>query len=75
MSLHYNRENVSLFVDGTEIINYESKIPGIIIQRPLCSGNISVDNMKKLDLMDMLMILVLIMMVLYLMIFYTFINI
>ena len=51
LSLHYNRENSYLFVNGTEIIKFKSKIPEIILPRPLCLGNIlkdwSVDNMEK----------------------------
>ena len=53
LSLHYNRENGYLFVNGTEIIKFKSKISEIILPRLLCLGNISkdwaVDNMKKRD--------------------------
>ena len=73
LSLHYNRENSYLFVNGCEIIKFKSKISEIIFPRPFCLGNISkdwsVDNMKKKDLMVSLMILALIMMVIQLMIF------
>ena len=51
LSLHYNRENSYLFVNGCEIIKFKSKISEIIFPRPFCLGNISkdwsVDNMKK----------------------------
>ena len=70
-SLHYDRENSHLFVNGTEITKFKSKIPEIILPRQLCLGNISkdwsVDNMKKARLNGMFMILVLIMMLLQLM--------
>ena len=73
LSLHYNRENSYLFVNGCEIIKFKSKISEIIFPRPFSLGNISkdwsVDNMKKKDLMVSLMILALIMMVIQLMIF------
>ena len=54
MGLHYNRENSYFFVNGTEIIKFKSKIPEIVLLRPLRLGNISkdwpVDNMKKTGL-------------------------
>ena len=50
LSLHYNKENSCLFVNGTEIIKFKSKDPEILAH-PLCLGNISkdwsVDNMKN----------------------------
>ena len=50
LSLHYNKENSYLFVNGTEIIKFKSKDLEIL-PHPLCLGNISkdwsVDNMKK----------------------------
>ena len=45
--MYYNRVNSYLFVNGTEIIKFNSEI----VATPLCLGNISkdffVDNMKK----------------------------
>ena len=50
LSLHYNRANSYLFVNGEEIIKFKSK-NSQIVANPLCLGNISkefsVDNMKK----------------------------
>ena len=70
-SLHYDRENNHLFVNGTQITKFKSKIPEIILPLSLCLGKISkdwsVDNMKKARLNRMFMILVLIMMLLQLM--------
>ena len=61
LSLHYNGANSYLFVNGTEIIKFKAK-DSEIVASPLCLGNISkewsADNMKKLDLMVMFMILV-----------------
>ena len=61
LSLHYNKENSYLFVNGTEIIKFKSKDPEIIAHS-LCLENISkvwsVDNMKKTGFNDMFMILV-----------------
>ena len=72
LRLHYNGANSYLFVNGTEIHKFKAKDSEIVVS-PLCLGNISkgwsVDNMKKLDLMAMFMILVLIMMLLLWMIF------
>ena len=69
---------VYLFVNGAKIYKFKAK-DSEITAAPLCLGNISknwsVDNVKKLDLMDMSMILVLIMMQLMLMILLTFTNI
>ena len=53
LSLHYNRANSYLFVNGTEIITFKSK-DSEIVATPLCTGNISkdisVNNMKKTGL-------------------------
>ena len=61
LSLHYNGVNSYLFVNGTEIIKFKAKDSEIVLS-PICLGNISkdwaIDNMKKLDLMNMCMILV-----------------
>ena len=50
LSLHYNKENSYLFINGTEIIEFKSRDLEIF-PHPLCLGNISkdwsVDNMKK----------------------------
>ena len=50
LSLHYNRANIYLFVNGTEIITFKAKYSNIVAS-PLCLVNISkdwsVDNMKK----------------------------
>ena len=50
LSLHYNKKNSYLFVNGTKIVKFKSKgleIPAL----PLCLGNTSkdwsVDNMKN----------------------------
>ena len=49
-SLHYNRANSYLFVNGPEIYKFTAKDPEIFAS-PLCLENIfkdwSVDNMKK----------------------------
>ena len=78
LSLHYNGTNSYLFVNGTEIYTFKAKDSEIVVT-PLCLGNISknwlIDNMKKLDLMTMFIILVQIIMLLMLMILKTFINI
>ena len=42
LSLHYNRANSYLFVNGTEIIKFKAKDSNIA-PRPLCLGNISKD--------------------------------
>ena len=67
LSLHYNGANSYLLVNGTEIYKFKAK-DSEIVATPLCLGNISkdwsVDNMKKLDLVVMFMILVSIMMLL-----------
>ena len=50
LSLHYNKENSCLFVNGTGIIKFKSRDPEIL-PHPLCLENISrawsVHNMKK----------------------------
>ena len=67
LNFHYNGTNSYLFVNGTEIYKFKAK-SSEIVAAPLRLGNISkdwsVDNIKKLDLMGMFMILVLIMMLL-----------
>ena len=61
LSLHYNGANSYLFVNGTEIYKFKAKDSEIFIG-PICLGIISkdwsVDNIKKLDLLVMFMILV-----------------
>ena len=42
LSLHYNGDNSSLFVNGKEIINFKAK-DSEIVSYPLCLGNISKD--------------------------------
>ena len=70
--MHYNGANSYVFVNGTEIIKFTAT-DSQIVATSLCLGNISndipVDNMKRLDFMDMFMILVFIMMLLQLMIY------
>ena len=50
LSLHYNKANSYLFVNGKEIHKFKAK-DSEIVATPLCLGNISkdctVDNMKK----------------------------
>ena len=50
LSLHYNKANSYLFVNGTEIYKFKAK-HSEIVATPLCLGSISkdwsVDNMKK----------------------------
>ena len=78
LSLHYNRANTYLFVNGTEIYKFKTK-DSEIVEAPLYLRNISkewsADNMKKQGLMDMSMISVLILMLLMLMILLKFTNI
>ena len=54
-SLHYNRANSYLFVNGKEIHKFKAKDSEIVATR-LCLGNISkdwsVDNMKKTEFND-----------------------
>ena len=79
LSLHYNGANSYLFVNGAEIYKFKAKDSEIKGGTPLCLGNISkdwsTDNMKKLDLMAMSMILVYIMMLLMLIILKIFTSI
>ena len=53
LSLHYNKENSYLFVNGTEVHKSKSK-DSEVLAHSLCLGNISenwsVDNMKKIGL-------------------------
>ena len=53
LSLHYNRANSYLLVNGTEIIKFKAKDFEIVLSQ-LCLGNISkdwsTDNMKKTGL-------------------------
>ena len=53
LSLHYNRANNYLFVNGIKIIKFKAKYSEIVAS-PLCLGNISkdwsTDNMKKTGL-------------------------
>ena len=78
LSLHYNRANSYLFVNGTEIIKFKAK-DSEIVASPLCLGNISkgwsTGNMQKQDLLVMFMILVQIIMLLQLMMLKIFIII
>ena len=78
LSLHYNRANSYLFVNGTEIYRFKAKDSENVASQ-LCLGNILkdwlVNNMKKQCLMDISMVLVLIIMRLMLMILKTFISI
>ena len=61
LSFHYNGANSYLFVNGTEIHKFKVKYSEIVAS-PLCLGNISkdwsADNIKRLDLMVMFMVLV-----------------
>ena len=58
LSLHYHKENSYLFVNGTEIHKFKSK-DSKILANSLCLGNISkdwsVDNMKKTELLVLIM--------------------
>ena len=53
LSLHYNRANSYLFVNGKEIVKFKAKDCEIVAS-PLCIGNISkgwsADNMEKTGL-------------------------
>ena len=75
LSLHYNRGNSYLFVNGKEITKFKEK-DSEIVEDPLYLINISKDfsesNTKKQDCMDLFIILVLIIMLLQLTIYYTF---
>ena len=61
LSLHCNKSNSYLFVNGTEIFKFKAK-DSEIVTTPLCLGIISkdwsADNMKKQGLMDISIILV-----------------
>ena len=50
LSLHYNRANSYLFVNGTNIYKFKAKDSATVLS-PLCLGNISkdwsIDNMKR----------------------------
>ena len=63
LSLHYNRDNSYLFINGTEIIKFKEK-DSEIVANPLCLENISEDfssaNMKKTGLYGSFLTLVLI---------------
>ena len=78
LSLHYNGENSYLFVNGTEIIKFKAKDSNTVAIQ-LCLGNVSkdwsTDNMKKMDLLVMFMILLPIIILLHLMILKTFTSI
>ena len=60
-SLHYNGASNYLFVNGKEMIKFNTK-DSEIVATPLCLGNISGQYIiwKKLDQMGMFMILLLI---------------
>ena len=72
LSLHYNGANSYLFANGTEIIKFKAKYSEIVANPP-CLGNISEDfsedniKKKKLDWLDLFLILVLIIELLQLM--------
>ena len=72
LSLHYNWASSCLLVNGTEIYKFKAQ-HSKNVAAPLSIVNLSndwtVDNMKKLDLTVMFMILALIMMLLMLMIY------
>ena len=55
LSLHYNRADSHLFVNGTEIHKFKAKDSQIIVN-PLCLGVVSTDfsvgNIKKAGLYD-----------------------
>ena len=78
LSLHYNRANSYLFVNGKEIHEFKAK-DFEIVATLLWFGNILkdwiVDYMKKLDYMGMIMILMSIFMQFLLVLYHTFINI
>ena len=58
MELHYNGANSYLFVNGKEIHKLKAKDVEILTT-PLCLGNVSkgwlIDDMKKMDWMDIFM--------------------
>ena len=49
LSLHYNKENSYLFVNGAEIYKFKAK-GSEILAYSLCLGNTSIDNRKKIGL-------------------------
>ena len=53
LSLHYNGDNIYLFVNGKEMIKFKAK-DSKIVSYPFCLGNISIDfsntNMEKTGL-------------------------
>ena len=66
MSLHYNGANSFVFINEVEIQKFKAKEPILSLQFHYAKENISndfsVDNMKRLDYMDMSTIFVMIMM-------------
>ena len=70
LSLHYNRANSYLFVNGSEIYKFKAK-GSRILSTPLCLANVSkdwsTDNMKKKttgfhgDFYDLVLIMILVM--------------
>ena len=78
LSLHCNGAKSYLFVNGTEIIKFNSK-GSEITAYTLCLGNISkdwsVDIMKKTGLKGYVYDFMLIMILLHLLIYYTFTSI
>ena len=63
LSLHYNRANSYLFVNGLEVIKFKAK-DSEIGANPICLGDISEDfsraNIKRQDYMERFFILMLI---------------
>ena len=47
LSLHYSDDNIYLFVNGKEIINFKAKDSEIVLH-PLCLGGISKDFSSKI---------------------------
>ena len=76
--MHYNGVDSYVFANGVKIHRFKAKDLEINAA-PLCLGNVSidlsVDNMKRLDYMDMFMTLVLIMMLQLLMVYQTLTSI
>ena len=66
MSLHYNGANSFVFINEVEIQKFKAKEPILSLQfhyvKENISNDFSVDNMKRLDYMDMSTIFVMIMM-------------
>ena len=75
LNLRYNGGNSYLFVKSTEITKFKAN-DYEVVATPLCLGYVSkycsVDNMKKLDYMDLSSILVFIIMLLQLLIYWKF---